>query len=299
MAGAIGGLAADVDIFFEAASDPMLGLRFHRHFTHALAFIPIGGAVASLALLWRRSARSMARAIVLATTIGYATHAPLDWLTSYGTVLGWPLTERRFALDWMAIVDPIVTIGLAIGLVAAVRRQAPRYARWALLGLLAYAGLGAWQHQRAVDAVHEVARSRGHEPTRVRVLPLVLSNLRWRGLYQADDQAFAVDVTAPWWAATRAEAGEQIALFRVGDLAPELADNACVEQALAQYVWFTDGWLAPLPDDRSVLGDIRYSKSPGAFEPMWGLRFDAASERCVELVAMRPTFADVWRSLRR
>jgi inner membrane protein len=295
----MGGLAADVDIFFEAASDPMLGLRFHRHFTHALAFIPIGGAVASLALLWRRSARTMARAILLATTIGYATHAPLDWLTSYGTVLGWPLTEKRFALDWMAIVDPIVTVGLALGLVAAVRRRAPRYARWTLLGLLAYAGLGGWQHQRAVDAVQQVAQTRGHEAVRVRVLPLVLSNLRWRGLYEADGQVFAVDVTVPWWAATRAQPGEQIELFRAEELAGELSDNACVEQALAQYLWFTDGWLARLPDNPSVLGDMRYSKSAGTFEPMWGLRFDATTEQCVELVAMRPTFGDVWRSLRR
>ena len=48
--GAIAGMAADLDILIRSTTDPLLSLQYHRHFTHALAFIPIGGLLCSLVL---------------------------------------------------------------------------------------------------------------------------------------------------------------------------------------------------------------------------------------------------------
>ncbi|TPV92541.1 MAG: metal-dependent hydrolase [Myxococcales bacterium FL481] len=299
MAGALGGLAADLDMLFEAAADPLLGLRFHRHFTHALAFIPLGGLVAALPLLVRATARKHAKWLVVATTVGYATHAPLDALTSYGTVLAWPWSERRFALDWLSIVDPLVTLALIIGVVLSVRRDSVRPARAALLAVLAYVAVGAGQHHRARQAVEELARSRAQVPQRVRVFPLVMSNMRWRGLYEYDGRVYAAAVTAPWWGEATVDAGGSTELFASAQWPAALQDADCVREALTLYTWFADGWLASLPDQPHSIGDVRYSRSPAAFEPMWALRFDARARECVELVPMRPTVGEVWRSLRR
>ena len=44
-------LLADADALIRSTEDPLLFLEYHRHFTHALLFIPFGALIASL-LLW-------------------------------------------------------------------------------------------------------------------------------------------------------------------------------------------------------------------------------------------------------
>ena len=56
--GAGAGLAPDLDFFIRSASDPLLNIELHRQFTHALAFIPMGGALSGLPWLLRRRARA-------------------------------------------------------------------------------------------------------------------------------------------------------------------------------------------------------------------------------------------------
>ena len=52
LAGAIGGELPDADILLPFA-DPALPMEYHRHFTHALAFIPVAGLLALLPFLVR------------------------------------------------------------------------------------------------------------------------------------------------------------------------------------------------------------------------------------------------------
>ncbi len=44
------GLLADADTLIRSANDPLLNIEFHRHFTHSLIFIPVGGLLAALIL---------------------------------------------------------------------------------------------------------------------------------------------------------------------------------------------------------------------------------------------------------
>ena len=50
LSGTLGGLAPDLDILIVSATDPLLGIEFHRHFTHSIWFIPIGGFLVAVAL---------------------------------------------------------------------------------------------------------------------------------------------------------------------------------------------------------------------------------------------------------
>ena len=50
--GCFGGLAPDLDILISSSTDPLLFLEFHRQFTHALIFIPIGALLVT-AVLYR------------------------------------------------------------------------------------------------------------------------------------------------------------------------------------------------------------------------------------------------------
>ena len=42
--GALGGFLPDADILIRSSEDPLLSLEYHRHFTHALVFIPLVAA---------------------------------------------------------------------------------------------------------------------------------------------------------------------------------------------------------------------------------------------------------------
>ena len=69
-------------------------------------------------------------------------------------------------------------------------------------------------------------------------------------------------------------------VVRATDLTPgEQARNAA--GSFQRFAWFSEEWVGRSPADPTVLGDMRYSLSTEAFDPIWGIRFtppDAATE---------------------
>jgi hypothetical protein len=58
----------------------------------------------------------------------------------------------------------------------------------------------------------------------------------------------------------------------VADLTPgEAARNRA--RSFERFNHFSEGWVARKPADAAVLGDMRYSLSMAAFDPIWGIRF--------------------------
>ena len=84
MLGAIAGMAPDLDVFIRDPQDPLLFLAYHRQFTHALAFIPVGAALVTL-LAWPLFRRQLSvTSIYRFCFAGYLTHGLLDACTTYG-----------------------------------------------------------------------------------------------------------------------------------------------------------------------------------------------------------------------
>ena len=100
--GLVGGLFPDLDILIKSKSDPLLFLEYHRHFTHSLFFVPIGGLIVSgiLYFLFFRNNISFKK-IYLFSSLGILTHGLLDACTSYGTSLYWPVSDKR--VSWSVI----------------------------------------------------------------------------------------------------------------------------------------------------------------------------------------------------
>ncbi len=44
--GFVSGMAADLDVLIRSETDPLMFLEYHRQFTHALIFIPVGACCA-------------------------------------------------------------------------------------------------------------------------------------------------------------------------------------------------------------------------------------------------------------
>jgi inner membrane protein len=274
--GSLAGAAPDLDVLIGSATDPLLAVEYHRHFSHALAFAPVGAGLVIVLLAlyrpWRETWSGRFAAVWSCALMAWVSHCLLDAATSYGTQLLWPFTDRRYGWDFISVVDPFFTLALLTGLVVALVRMRPGAASVGLVVAAAYLGGGVRQHYRAVEAQAILAASRGHTPERFEVMPTLGNVLVWRTLYECEGRIYAdrirVGLTGDatvrgGWALTKMVASDRTSAEQVRDQ----------RRSFARFTWFSEGWVARSPSDPSVFGDMRYSLSTEAFDPIWGIRY--------------------------
>jgi inner membrane protein len=278
MLGALGGVLPDADILISSASDPLLAIEYHRHFTHAFAFIPVGGLLAAAPWLVRKQHRADWRPILAAATLGYATHGLLDACTNYGTHLLWPFSDARAAWHWVTTVGPLLTLILLVGLVFAVRGKSRLPATIALLLGAAYVGAAAWQQSSALVAQSVIAAARGHPVVRGEMFPTVGNMLLWRSVYESGGRLHIDRIRVFGSASASWKSGYSVALMPEQGLPPEALADARVLRDFRRFRYFSAGWVAPATADPSVLGDARYSLRPDGYEPIWGIRLHPGAQ---------------------
>lgn len=128
------GAAAFPDLdFIGFLVDPLRFLaHWHQGPTHSLVLLPLwalllGGLFSAIT---RR--RQVLGEAVLVCAFGLATHLALDLITAYGTMLWFPLSERRMSLGIAFVIDPFMTLVIGIGLWAGLRGGG----RWWMVGVL-------------------------------------------------------------------------------------------------------------------------------------------------------------------
>lgn len=261
--GLVAGILADFDTLIQSGSDPLLVLDFHRHFTHALAFVPFGALIACL-ILWPFLRRRLSFTRLYGYSFaGYALSGLLDACTSYGTHLWWPFSEQRVAWNLIAVVDPLFTLLLLLPLLFSLRHPTSPAVRIGLLLAVGYLGIGYAQQQRATAAVQAIAAARGHIPQRLIVKPTLANIVLWRAIYIHDGKIHADAVHAAW--SVRHYPGDSAPLL--GATPPHLA--ASVER----FRHFADGWVVETRP--GFIGDARYAMLPTRIEPIWGIRWQA------------------------
>lgn len=280
-AGAIGALSAfvpDADVFIRSSTDPLLALEYHRHFTHSLAFAPIGAAIVASLWLFQKTSRAHFGWLWLCAVTAYLTHCLLDSATTYGTQLLWPFSNMRVGWDWISIVDPIPTAFLIAGVILVFRRNSFRPATLALIFFVAYIGWGIIQHARATKAQALIAFGRGHKIERWEVMPTIGNNIVWRSIYESNGRLYTDRIRAGWLSKPTVREGESLPLATIDDLGP--AEKAVNQRARAfeRFSWFSSGWVARSPNDPAIIGDMRYSLSPAKFDPIWGIRYTPEKE---------------------
>lgn len=274
LVGGLAGMAPDLDILIRSSSDPMLFYKYHRHFTHALAFIPIGGLLVGAGLLLIRPAlRQQWVWVLLAAILGYATHGLLDACTSYGTVLYWPFSEARVAWDSISIIDPVFTTLLMCGVLWTAVNPSPFSARLFLVLALCYLGFGFWQHHRALQLQAKFAQSRGQTLTRGRVMATIGNLYHWRSFYIAGDKIMLDTISTPPFSAASVYAGISVPLFRPADLPKRYRQSLTLKQDYETFSWFADGYVSALSKQPLVLGDARYIFSYRPVTALWGIEF--------------------------
>ena len=274
LCGALAGMAPDLDIFISSDVDPLMFLVFHRQFTHALIFIPIGALIVAGCLypFLRKSVEF--KLIYLACLLGYATHGFLDSCTSYGTQLFWPFSDYRVAWNTVSVLDPAFTFPLLLAVIAGLiwRR---RWLPWiGLAWVVVYLSVGVVQSQKALDAGAQLADARGHAPERLTIKPSIANQLLWRSIYEHDD-VFYVDairvglISEPMKCGTTATA-------EVLDLDKHLPWLNTGQQHVdvGRFSWFSQDYVAMDPQVANRIIDVRYSTVPNQLVALWGIELD-------------------------
>lgn len=275
--GLLSGMAPDLDIFILSTTDPLLSLEYHRHFTHALAFIPIGALICAGILFAAVRRRLSFVQTYLACFFGYGSHGLLDACTTYGTQLLWPFSDVRIAWNNVSVVDPLFTIPVALFAILAWRRNAPRLALFGFAWALLYLGLGVVQNHRAIDAAVVLAAKRGHVVSAddIGAKPAFASLLVFKTIYEAD-RRFYVDAVRTGLA-TRVYEGESIDRLDVARDLPWLRPASRQLRDLERFRWFSNDHLALHPANPNLVIDIRYSMVPNKLDPLWGIELDPAA----------------------
>lgn len=278
LGGALGGMAPDLDVIIRSADDSLLALDFHRHFTHALVFSPIGGAIVAAFLWLFCKSRLSFKALFFYCTLGYGLHGLLDAATTYGTHLFWPFSHARTAWDSIAIIDPVFTLILLLGLVLSLcSRYSTRAAQMGVALASAYFAFCLLQHSRIMDATEALAAQRGDTVERVRVMPTIGNAFLWRTLY-ASNGVYHVD-------ALRSSLTGKITLYEGGTVEsinpetiyPALPPNSVQREDIKRFDFFADGYSVLQPGKEHVIGDLRYALFPHSTVPIWGIEVNEAT----------------------
>ncbi|PWQ97746.1 metal-dependent hydrolase [Leucothrix pacifica] len=288
--GAIAGMAPDLDVLIRSDSDPLLALEFHRHFSHSLLFIPIGGLLCSLLLyplLGKRWGLSFLQTY-LWCVIGFGTHGLLDGCTSYGTQLLWPLSDHRFAWDIISIIDPLVSIPVLALIILAARRKARKYVYFALAWLAMYFGLSYTLHERAIEAGYQQAALRGHTPITMEAKPSFANIVVWKVIYQTEKDYY-VDAVKVSFAEPVYWQGDSIPKLDLDRDFPWLDKQSQQAKDIERFRWFSGGYISQDKHKPDRVIDIRYSLLPQEINPLWGIDLtrDAAADKHIEYFTER------------
>lgn len=183
---AVGIVAAnlpDVDLVTSFVAGPDYYMDWHRGITHSLAALAVAPPLLAAAIA-RATGKTSFRPLWLLATLAYASHIVLDWVTSWGTMVLLPWSDRRFAAHWLFIVDPwlwvVLTLPAWLGIV--LRRRTTVLSRIAIGLLTGYVGGNGLLHHMAVTRVRDAAARQGIAARYVQAYPTPFSPARWHGV---------------------------------------------------------------------------------------------------------------------
>jgi len=232
----------------------------HRGFSHSLFMLaPVGLALWAFLRVWWKPVRETPRRWLAAILLALLTHPLLDGHTAYGTQLFWPSTATPISWATLFIIDPLYTLPLLAGMIAAlIRPDSAAAGRWLMAGLaLSTLYLGwSWTAKAIVTAnARESLEARGVSEARLFVTPTPLNTLLWRvvartqaGHHEGVDSVVADDGPI------------EFTFYPSEDATLEAAADV---PAVARLKWFADGFVgATMNGDTLVLADLRMGQHP-------------------------------------
>lgn len=287
LAGGALGTLPDLDVIWLKlfSGDAVTEVTWHRGPSHSLLLLTLVGL-----LLWLvfKSHNSMIRGSplrwLLAIWLALLTHPLLDAFTTYGTQLLWPMKAPPIMWATIFIIDPLYTVPLLVGVIAAWRltpqpsqqTNGPgrdRAARnWLIAGLLVSSVYLAW----SVSAKSLIDKAASQSLMALNLqnaprfsTPLPFNTLVWRVIVMEANG---------YWIGDRSLVADREAMpFTFYPSDNPILEQLISEPKLQRLMWFTHGFVAAHRQQqangefRLIFADLRMG-----FEPNYSFRFDIA-----------------------
>jgi inner membrane protein len=260
LAGALLGTVPDLDVFIDFGG-PVENFTYHRGFSHSLFVLAPFSVLVWMALRrWWAPVRSDPRSWLAAISLALLTHPLLDAHTAYGTQLFWPLDVTPAMWGTLFIIDPLYTLPLLIGVIAAsirpTRLRATSVMRAGLVLSTLYVGW-SWTAKLMVESgVSEALAHEGIADAPVFATPTPFNTLLWRAVVMTDDgymegfESLAIDEGRIRFSSYPSDVDM---LEQTGELWP-----------VKRLAWFSDGFIrAEVIDQRLLISDLRMGQEPG------------------------------------
>ena len=259
LAGAVLGTVPDLDVFIDYGGE-VENFTYHRGFTHSLFVLAPFSVLLWLALRrWWAPANEAPLRWLAAIGLTLLTHPLLDAHTAYGTQLFWPLPVTPAMWATLFIIDPLYTLPLVVGVIAAAiwptGRRAERTLRAGLALSTAYIGW-SWIAGGLVNAnADDALAASGLEDAPRFLTPTPLNTLLWRVVVMTDDgylegfDSLVID--------------EGVMRFDPYESDVESLHAAGDIWAVQRLTWFADGFVrAEVRDGRLLMSDLRMGTEP-------------------------------------
>ncbi len=189
-------------------------LEYHRGISHSLIGITVIAIVLG-GLIYAVGKRAKpkpnlplsGRWLLLAAFLGTGSHLLLDFTNAYGVRPFLPFSERWYAWDIMAIIDPLLLAIFVVGLavpwllrlvseeVGARAGRSAAGAVFCLCAMVALWGTRDFAHRRALSILDSHTYS-GEDPQRFSALPVAVNPFNWIGVVETPTSFHAVGVNA-------------------------------------------------------------------------------------------------------
>lgn len=244
--GAVIGMLPDLDVLVKLGSNPFAEVLYHRGVTHSIWFGPVIGPLLGY-LLWRYYLkRDSLSAWVGLGVWALLTHPLLDLFTVYGTQLLAPLSNHRFTLSAVPIIDPIytgiLTLSLIIGCIFYRRIWLSITAASIALTLTSgYLFYGLAQNEDAYMYAQDQLKEVGHPNADVRVYTTMFQIFLRRVVVHFPDEVWVGYITT--WAPGKI-------IWHKQTQPPEAIRSAILSHPYGKiYRWFTNDELIFLPHE--------------------------------------------------
>jgi inner membrane protein len=262
--GAFFGALPDVDIVFKYfSSSPLAELFYHRGITHSIFFAPFLAFLVAIWMQMKKKGSFKEWFIFIFWTV--LTHPLLDLFTTYGTQLLQPISNHRFSLNAVSIIDPLYSVPLFASIIIIIYSKNILFSRIfnavTLFLTTAYLLLGVAQYEQARHRVLEEGKEN-----------------KWCGHFEVFTGLFSIfERRAVFYD------GDNVHIAHFSNLSDEKIRWVTFKQNeltiksddIDAFRWFSDGHLLIQPHEKGyLLRDLRFGIEPHPMDGLWGIAVD-------------------------
>lgn len=276
--GAALGTLPDLDVLASPFMTEMGSLAFHRGLTHSIFFAVVAAPLIGWGLgRLHRKADASWRGWALLAFLAITTHFLLDSFTNYGTQVFYPFSRYPVIFGTIFIIDPLYTLPLAAGVLAAVRyrRTDPRRLRsnrWGLIISSAYLLITVGNKLYVTHVFHAALEEQGITYSRTFIDPTPFNNLLWTVVAEADDQFYIGYYSLL--------DGDRQIDFQPEPKQYDLIEGHLNDPAIERLRWFSRGYFVVRAgsDGRTYIHDLRFGRADLGLRPSGASSAQALSE---------------------